>query len=102
MPSEMSAVERVFQVFTSCGTKAIVVQYAAANPRNVSLDIVFYGACVGGRLLWWWPVATPMRPELDQKWPDLNVLAGLSVPVRLSGLPLSTPPDAKRWPQGWS
>jgi hypothetical protein len=40
VPSEMSAVERVFQVFTTCGRKATVVQNAAANPRNVGLSIV--------------------------------------------------------------
>ncbi|MGA3309667.1 MAG: hypothetical protein ABSD08_13775 [Xanthobacteraceae bacterium] len=41
MLSEMSAVERLFQVFTTCGRKATVEQNAAVNPRNVSLSIVF-------------------------------------------------------------
>jgi hypothetical protein len=46
MPSEMSAVERVFQVFITCGAKDAVVQSAAAKPRIVSLSIFF------GRLFW--------------------------------------------------
>jgi hypothetical protein len=39
MTDEISPVDRVRQVFTTCGTKQAVVQQAAARPNAVMADI---------------------------------------------------------------